>query len=134
MKKYFFDFFGLGTMSLVAGLMFLLAHGEVVFGQGTNNIDSKSDTALKLRDQGPLTTEKKKKRFERRKGKVLENIGERRALLNNFESCIKSANSREDLKSCKNRNKERMEALHAERKEMRGKMRGKWDRRRNEMN
>ena len=134
MKKYFFDFFGLGTMSVVAGLMFLLAHGEVVFGQGTNNTDSKSDTALKLRDQGPLTTEKKKKRLERRKGKVLESIGKRRALLNNFESCIKSANSHEDLKSCKNRNKERMEALHAERKEMREKMRGKRDRRRNEMN
>ena len=130
MKKYFFDFFGLGTMSVVAGLMFLLAHGEVVFGQGTNNTDSKSDAALKLRDQGPLTTEKKKKRFERRKGKVLENIGKRRALLNNFESCIKSANSHEDIKSCKNRNKERMEALHAERKEMRGKMREKRERRR----
>ena len=54
MKKYFFDFFGLGTMSVVAGLMFLLAHGEVVFGQGTNNTDSKSDAALKLRDQGHL--------------------------------------------------------------------------------
>ena len=130
MKKYFFDFFGLGTMSVVAGLMFLLAHGEVVFGQGTNNTDSKSDAALKLRDQGPLTTEKKKKRFERRKGKVLENIGERRALLNNFESCIKSANSRENLKSCRNTNKKGMEALRAERREMRGKMREKRGKRR----
>ena len=114
--------------------MFLLAHGEVVFGQGTNNTDSKSDAALKLRDQGPLTIEKKKKRFERRKGKVLENIGERRALLNNFESCIKSANSREDLKSCRNRNNKGLEAFRAQRKEMRGKMREKRERRRNEMN
>ena len=122
MRKYFF---GLGKISIVVGLVLLLAHGEVVFGQETNNTDSKSDAALKLCDQGPLTTEEKKKRFERRKRKVLENIGERRALLNNFESCIKSANSREDLKSCRNTNKKSLEALRAERREMRGKMREK---------
>jgi len=120
MKKYFFD---LRTMAVVAGLMFLLIHGGVVFGQEANNAD------LELRDQNLLKAGEKKKRFERRKGKVLENIGKRRALLNNFESCIKSANSREDLKPCKNRNKERMETLHAERKEMRGKMREKRERR-----
>ena len=131
MKKYFLNS---RIMAVVAGLMFLLIHGEVVFGQEVNNIDSKSDTALELPNQNFLKTEEKKKRFERRKIKVLENIRKRRAHLNNFESCIKSANSREDLKSCKNRNKERMEALHAERKEMRGKMRGKWEGRRNEMN
>ena len=125
MKKYFFY---LRTMAVVAGLVFLLIHGGVVFGQEANNAD------LELRDQNLLKAGEKKKRFERRKGKVLENIGKRRALLNYFESCIKSTNSREDLKSSKNRNKERMEALHAERKEMRGKIRGKWDRRRNEMN
>ena len=122
MRKYFF---GLGKISIVVGLVLLLAHGEVVFGQETNNIDSKSDAALKLRDQGSLTTEEKKKGFERRKRKVLENIGERRALLNNFESCIKSANSREDLKSCRNTNKKSLETLRAERREMRGKMREK---------
>ena len=122
MRKYFF---GLGKISIVVGLVLLLAHGEVVFGQETNNTDSKSDAALKLRDQGPLTTEEKKKRFERRKRKVLENIGERRALLNDFESCIKSANFREDLKSCRNTNKKSLEALRAERREMRGKMREK---------
>jgi len=131
MKKYFLNS---RTMTVVAGLMFLLIHGEVVFGQEANNIDSKSDAALELPNQNSLKTEEKKKRFERRKIKVLENIRKRRAHLNNFESCIKSANSREDLKSCKNRNKERMEALHAERKEMRGKMKGKWERQRNEMN
>ena len=125
MKKYFFD---LRTMAVVAGLMFLLIHGGVVFGQEANNAD------LELRDQNLLKAGEKKKRFERRKGKVLENIGKRRALLNNFESCIKSANSREDLKSCKNRNKERMEVLHTERKEMRGKMSEKRERRRNKMN
>ena len=112
MKKYFFD---LRTMAVVAGLMFLLIHGGVVFGQEANNAD------LELRDQNLLKAGEKKKRFERRKGKVLENIGKRRALLNNFESCIKSANSREDLKSCRNTNKKSLEALRAERREMREK-------------
>ena len=127
MKKYFFN---LRTMVVVAGLMFLLIHGGVVFGQEANNTDSKSDAALELRDQNLLKTGEKKKRLERRKMKMLENVRKRRALLNNFESCIKSANSHEDMKSCKNRNKERMEALHAERKEMRGKMREKRGKRR----
>ena len=125
MKKYFFD---LRTMAVVAGLMFLLIHGGVVFGQEANNAD------LELRDQNLLKAGEKKKRFERRKGKVLENIGKRRALLNNFESCIKSANSREDLKSCRNTNKKGLEAFRAQRKEMRGKMREKRERRRKEMN
>ena len=125
MEKYFFN---LRVMAVVSGLMFMLVQGEVVFGQEANNAD------LELRDQNFSKEEGKKKRFERRKGKVLENIGKRRALLNNFESCIKSANSREDLKSCKNRNKERMEVLHTERKEMRGKMSEKRERRRNKMN
>lgn len=131
MKKYFFN---LRTMAVVAGLMFLLIHGELVLGQEANNTDSKSDAALELRDQNLLKTGEKRKRLERRKMKVLENVRKRRALLNNFESCIKSANSHEDMKSCKNKNKERMEALHAERKEMRGKMSEKRERRRNKMN
>ena len=121
MKKYFFN---LRTMAVVAGLMFLLIHGGVVFGQEANNGD------LELRDQNLLKAGEKKKRFERRKGKVLENIGKRRALLNNFESCIKSANSREDLKSCRNTNKKGREALRAERREMREKMREKREKRR----
>ena len=104
-------------MAVVAGLMFLLIHGGVVFGQEANNAD------LELRDQNLLKAGEKKKRFERRKGKVLENIGKRRALLNNFESCIKSANSREDLKSCRNTNKKGREARRAERREMREKRR-----------
>ena len=59
MKKYFFD---LRTMAVVAGLMFLLMHGEVVFGQEANNTDSKSDPALELRDQNLLKAEEKRKR------------------------------------------------------------------------
>jgi chromosome segregation ATPase len=115
MKKYLL---GSGTMAVGAGLVFVLMHGEVVFGQEASNTDSKSDAALELRDQRLLKVGEKKKRFARRKGKVLDNIGERRALLNNFESCVKSANSHEDLKSCRNKNKKRMEALHAERKKI----------------
>ena len=121
MKKYFFD---LRTMAVVAGLMFLLIHGGVVFGQEANNAD------LELRDQNLLKAGGKKKRFERRKGMVLENIGKRLALLNNFESCIKSANFREDLKSCRNTNKKGREALRAEIRGMREKMREKREKRR----
>ena len=121
MKKYFFD---LRTMAVVSGLMFMLVQGGVVFGLEANNAD------LELRDQNLLKAGEKKKRFERRKGMVLENIGKRHALLNNFESCIKSANSREDLKSCRNTNKKGREALRAERREMREKMREKREKRR----
>ena len=111
-------------MAVVAGLVFLLIHGGVVFGQEANNAD------LELRDQNLLKAGGKKKRFERRKGMVLENIGKRLALLNNFESCIKSANFREDLKSCRNTNKKGREALRAEIRGMREKMREKREKRR----
>ena len=121
MKKYFFY---LRTMAVVAGLVFLLIHGGVVFGQEANNAD------LELGDQNLLKAGGKKKRFERRKGMVLENIGKRLALLNNFESCIKSANFREDLKSCRNTNKKGREALRAEIRGMREKMREKREKRR----
>jgi len=130
MKKYLL---GSGAMAVGAGLVFVLMHGEVVFGQEAGNADSESDAALELRDQRLLKAGEKKKRFARRKGKVLENIGERRALLNNFESCVKSANSHEDLKSCRNKNKKRMEALHAERKKMNEKMKAQRENRRKEM-
>ena len=111
-------------MAVVAGLVFLLIHGGVVFGQEANNAD------LELRDQNLLKAGGKKKRFERRKGMVLENIGKRLALLNNFESCIKSANFREDLKSCRNTNKKGWEALRAEITGMKEKMREKREKRR----
>ena len=130
MKKYIFD---LRTMAVVAGLMFLLMHGEVVFGQEANNTDSKSDAALELRDQSLLKARKKMERLERIKRNVLENTGTRRILLNDFESCIKSANSREDLKSCRNENKKRMEALRVKRKEMKEKMKAERGNQRKEM-
>ena len=130
MKKYIFD---LRTMAVVSGLMFLLMHGEVVFGQEANNTDSKSDAALELRDQSLLKARKKMERLERIKRNVLENTGTRRILLNDFESCIKSANSREDLKSCRNENKKRMEALRVKRKEMKEKMKAERGNQRKEM-
>jgi|TARA_Y100000294_G_scaffold98645_1_gene91736 hypothetical protein len=71
-------------------------------------------------------------KLERIKEKVLGNIEKRRSFLNDFESCIKSANSREDLKSCKKENKKRMEAFRSEKKEKRKKMKEKKEKRRKE--
>ena len=68
-------------------------------------------------DDGKMKGEK----LEKVKGKVLDRINKKRGFLNDFESCVKSANSREDMKSCRKKNKQNMEALRAERKEMKGK-------------
>lgn len=65
--------------------------------------------------------EGKGEKFEKIKGKVLERINKKRGFLNAFESCVKSANAREDMKSCRNNYKKNMEALRAERKEMKEK-------------
>ena len=131
MKKYIF---GLRAMAVSVGLMFALMHGEVVLGQEANDTGLKSDARLELRDQSLLKARKKMESLERIKRNVLENIGTRRILLNDFESCIKFANSREDLKSCRNENKKRMEALRVKRKEMKEKMKGKIEKRRKGMN
>jgi len=131
MKGYLF---GLGAMLVSVGLMFTLMHGEMVLGQEANDTDLKSDAKLELRDQSLLKARKKMESLERIKRSVFENIGIRRILLNDFESCIKSANSREDLKSCRNENKKRMEALRVKRKEIKEKMKGKIEKRRKGMN
>ena len=65
--------------------------------------------------------EGKGEKFEKIKGKVLERINKKRGFLNDFESCVKSANAREDMKSCRKNHKKNMEALRAERKEMKEK-------------
>lgn len=57
-------------------------------------------------------------RFAKIKAKVLEKVNKKRGFLNDFESCVKSANTREDMKSCRQNHKKNMEALRAERKEM----------------
>jgi len=67
----------------------------------------------------------KGEKLEKVKGKVLERINKKRGFLNQFESCVKSANSREDLKSCRKNNKQNMKTLKAERKEMKEKRKGK---------
>jgi hypothetical protein len=86
----------------------------------------------------------KGKRFEENKGRVLESIGKKIGFLNNFKTCVISASSREELKSCRMTNKKTMEEfratkkvnkeerqqLRAERKEEREKRRAARDQRR----
>ncbi|MBT6717358.1 MAG: hypothetical protein HOB18_06955 [Nitrospina sp.] len=67
----------------------------------------------------------KGEKIEKVKGKVLEHINKKRGFLNDFESCVKSVNSREDMKACRKKNKQNMEALRAERKEMKEKRKEK---------
>jgi hypothetical protein len=86
----------------------------------------------------------KGKRFEKNKGRVLENIGKKIGFLNNFKTCVTSASSREELNSCrmtnkkimeefrsaKKSNKEERKHLRAERKEEREKRRAVREQRR----
>lgn len=58
-------------------------------------------------------------KFEKMKGKVLDHISKKRGLLNDFERCVQSASSREDMMSCRKTNKSKMEALRSERKKNR---------------
>jgi len=78
----------------------------------------------------------KSERFATMKSKVLENIGKKRAVLDTFESCVKSASAKEDMKACRKAKKESMEELReankeerkrfrSERKERKGKKRGR---------
>ncbi len=69
--------------------------------------------------------EGKGEKLEKMKGKILENLNKRRGLLDELEDCVKSASSREDMKSCRKANKEKMEALRGERKEMKNKRKEK---------
>ena len=58
----------------------------------------------------------KGKRFEENKGRVLENIGKKIEFLNNFKTCVTSASSREELKSCRMTNKKTMEGFRSAKK------------------
>ena len=58
----------------------------------------------------------KGKRFEENKGRVLENIGENIGFLNSFKTCVTSAGSREELKSCRMTNKKTMEEFSSAKK------------------
>jgi hypothetical protein len=58
----------------------------------------------------------KGKNFEENKGRVLENIGKKIGFLNNFKTCVTSAGSREELKSCRMTNKKTMEGFRSTKK------------------
>jgi hypothetical protein len=118
MSKYFFY---LRTLLVVAGFALVLMNGGVAFSQETSGNDSNSDNELGQPDQRESKSERKSKRFETRKAQVLENIGKKRAILDTFESCVKSANSREGMKLCRTSNKSSMETLRNQRKEMKAK-------------
>ena len=63
----------------------------------------------------------KGKRFEQTKGRVLENIGKKIGFLNNFKTCVTSASSRDELKSCRMTNKKTMEEFRSAKKLIRKK-------------
>ena len=79
----------------------------------------------------------KGKRFEENKGRILENIGNKIGFLNNFKTCVTSASSREELKSCRMTNKKTMEEFRSakkankeERKQLRAERKAERERRR----
>jgi len=118
MSKYFFC---LRTLLVVAVFTLVLMNGGVVFSQETSGNDSNSGNELGQPDDRESKSERKSKRFETKKAQVLENIGKKRAILDTFESCVKSANSREGMKLCRTSNKSSMETLRNQRKEMKAK-------------
>ena len=131
MSKYFFY---LRTLLVVAGFALLLMSAGVVFSQETSGNDSNSDNELGQPDKRESKAERKSKRFESRKAQVLENIGKKRAILDTFESCVKSANSREGMKLCRTSNKSSMETLRSQRKEMKAKRKEMREKRRKPVN
>jgi hypothetical protein len=79
----------------------------------------------------------KGKRFEENKGWVLENLNKKLGFLNTFKGCVTSADSREELKSCKTTNKKIMDefrvakkASKEERKELRAARKAEREKRR----
>jgi hypothetical protein len=71
--------------------------------------------------------DRRSENFETKKTRVLENIGKKRSAMNTFESCVKSANSREEFKACRKAHRATMEKLHpkGKRDKKRGKKRGR---------
>jgi hypothetical protein len=131
MSKYFFY---LRTLLVVAGFTLVLMNGRVVFSQETSGNDSNSGNELGQPDQRESKSERKSKRFETKKAQVLENIGKKRAILDAFESCVKSANSREGMKLCRTSNKSSMETLRNQRKEIKAKRKEMREKRRKPVN
>ena len=118
MSKYFLC---LRTLLVVAVFSLVLMNGGVAFSQEMSGNDSNSGNELGQPDDRESKSERKSKRFETKKAQVLENIGKKRAILDTFESCVKSANSREGMKLCRTNNKSSMETLRNQRKEMKAK-------------
>ena len=58
----------------------------------------------------------KGKRFEENKVRILGNIDKKIGFLNEFKSCVTSASSRGELKSCRATNKKFMQEFRASRK------------------
>ena len=69
--------------------------------------------------QGTALAQQDGKGVEKAKSKILQRIQEKRRLINNFESCVSSAGSRADLKSCRQQNKSAMKSFREKNKEMR---------------
>lgn len=61
--------------------------------------------------------ERRSENFAKMKNKVLEHIGKRRAALDTFEGCVKSANAKKDIKTCRKAKKESMKSLRDENKQ-----------------
>ncbi len=68
--------------------------------------------------------------IDKMKSRMIEIINTKRGLLDDFERCIKSAASREDMKSCRKNHKGKMEAVRAEKKKMNMKRKEKMKERR----
>ena len=58
----------------------------------------------------------KGKRFEENKVRILRNIDKKIGFLNEFKSCVTSASSRGELKSCRTTNKKVMQEFRASKK------------------
>jgi hypothetical protein len=66
------------------------------------------------------------------KNKILKRIQNKKRMINAFESCVQSANSREALKSCRQRHKAAMKNFRENNKQMRENFREKKQRRKEE--
>ena len=58
----------------------------------------------------------KGKGWEKAKTRILENIQKRRAMLNGFENCVKSASSKDAMKSCGKEHWKKMKSMRDEMK------------------
>ena len=63
--------------------------------------------------------ESKGKRFEQNKAWIIEQTNKKIVILKAFEGCVQSANSRQELKTCRQTKKQEMEPLRAAREERR---------------